>query len=255
MVTWKDNSNGVVIKDATNRNFAVLRAERAVIVHPSGPVLNGLTVDSMGKVFDEGKLIGYLTLLAGQSGGDVAAFECETGARMTINVGSTSYTYSCSQTSTGTTSTGITPNPTGTTNTGGTPSPSQSSANTERPPGIPASECLSSSHGQDGGLVLTNTCNQKVYVSWCNQAPSDVFIWHRCGRQQPRELSVDGVRFISVGEASTTLDPGERLTSSPDVRYTAWMACRATPPYTQSTAFLSDYNSNPPRGYCARSVG
>ena len=95
-VIWTGNANGSVIVDAANHQFAVDSATRSVVSLPNAVILNGLTVDSSGVVYNNnGAVIGTVSGATSTSGSTIAEFFCSTSGAMTITTTSTSYFYSC----------------------------------------------------------------------------------------------------------------------------------------------------------------
>ncbi len=108
-VTVGGNANGSVIRDKSNRAFAINASSRVVTYLGAGtangvsPVaLSGLTVDTQGKVLDSGSSVGYIGSTSGSDGSKISVFYCNDGTYMDIAI-STGWSISCG---TGTSATG-----------------------------------------------------------------------------------------------------------------------------------------------------
>lgn len=94
-VPWTGNSNGTVVKDASNHNFAVNAATNVVHDYETHYALNGLTAPNGGSVYLDGGQIGSIVLVNGENNSRVAVFRCTNGNRMQITLTRTSWSYAC----------------------------------------------------------------------------------------------------------------------------------------------------------------
>ena len=223
-VTWKDSSNGIVVKDAADEGFGVETLSRSVVHIAKNNTLGGLTVDGNAQVIAKGAPIGLVLLGTATNGSQIAIFKCSDGTamRLTISADGSNWSHSCSTGPT-TPTTPTTPNP----------------PTTPPATGTNASSCLSLGRDQWNGLQFTNTCNQRVYFTYCyNGGDSNLF---RC------KASSGG----HYGQGAGSVSPGgtARLPDSASASGAVWFGCASTgnssaQPIPRLTSL------NPPQGEC-----
>lgn len=218
-VTWKDSANGIVVKDAADEGFGVETQSRAVVHIAKNSTLRGLAVNGNAQVLANGALIGSVLLNAATNGAQIAVFKCNdgTGMRLTLSSDASSWSHNC---------------------TGAVTPPTPPNPSTPPSAGINASDCLKVSRDLWDRLQFTNTCNQRVYYTYCLVGGDSIF---RCGGLSSGGDYGQGSGSVSAGGTAVLPDSA----SASGVRA---MGCAQGNSGAQPIAHLTSIN--PPEGRC-----
>lgn len=225
-VTFAGNANTTVVLDKNNQKFQVLEKDRSVL-NASKTRLNGLIVDSSGRLIQNGTQVGIVQLSKSVSNTDVAVFTCANGNRMGISNASDGYSLDCGAVS-------------GTGNNNGS---GNSGNNSNSKDGQRGDQCIRTSRDASGSLILTNTCNVKIYYNYCNLSGYGVCnpslnSWSPSGYTYGW-----GTTFINPGQSDTVY--GSKGTTS-----FYWVCVSPASPFITGFNTTSIMASSVPYGIC-----